>query len=140
MCISHPVQETKHKYEEKSMDKANTSRADVESNAGKGRGVVSVEVKLACAAHPSLVSTNLTVTLTPPFHSPWTYIHSPSIKYMYLLSGPLARLPTPIEFHPTRFPHTSPAVFPTVSPHVLGCWGRVRTRQLTSSRPRTTWC
>jgi hypothetical protein len=46
------------------------------------------------AAHPSLVSTNLTVILTPPSIPPWTYIHSPSIKYMYLLSGTLARLPT----------------------------------------------
>jgi hypothetical protein len=30
----------------------------------------SVEIELARAAHPSLVSTNLTVILAPPFHSP----------------------------------------------------------------------
>jgi hypothetical protein len=58
-----------------------------------------VEIVLARAAHPSLVSTNLTVILAPPpfgpFHSPRTYIHLPSIKLMYLHPGTLARLPTP---------------------------------------------
>jgi hypothetical protein len=68
-------------------------------------GALHVEIELARAAHSSLVSTNLTVILTPPPPSipPWTYIHSPSIKYMYLLLGTLARLPTT---------HPIPLVFP----------------------------